>query len=273
MKSSLAAFFDHYIFVHTHIEKCGGSTLLHYLTALLDKEHSLDLRPFLGKRRFRGILEVQKKKQHLTLLSGHFPYNSPWTKLVSNKQWAGRCIPSLLNPFGRKQALYVASIRHPIHRLDSLFRYLRTRPRHHLYNQHVTNNDFNGFIQALVTNNSYLVNNGICAQLTRIPPGPHILEEAKKSFDHHYLAIVPYDKTHALGNMLANVFQLPMMTEKTLNKSAPGEKAILNQEMTSILEEKCHDDIQLYHYVLNGYQVKLASAEKYLRHLLNEYKA
>ena len=270
MKSSLNTFFDQHMIVHTHIEKCGGSTLLHYLTTLLGKNQSLDLRPFLGKKRLKGIWEIQKKQHRLTLLSGHFSYNSTWTKLISNNRWAGRLTPALLNPYGRKQALYVASVRHPIDRLDSLFRYLKTRPRHHLYNQHVINNDFDSFIQTLVDSNSYLVNNGICAQLTKCPPESNMLAEAKKSFDHRYLAIVPFNKTHELGNMLADVFQLPSITEKVLNKSEPGEKVSPSRETIMLLEKKCSDDIQLYHYIVSKYPEKLIEANGYLKQLVSK---
>lgn len=269
MKSSLNAFFDRHMFVHTHLEKCGGSTLLHHLTTLVGKEHTLDLRPFLDKESFQGYREIQKKGHAIRLLSGHFRYNSGWAKLVPNERWFSKVIPPLFAPFCRKRALYVASVRHPIDRLNSLFRYLKTRPRHYLYNYHVINNDFDGFIQSLVANNNQLVNNGMCAQLAKCAPGPSILEKTKKAFDQHYFAIVPFNKTHELANRLANVLQQPAVKEATINRSDPGEKVIPSQATIALLEKKCHDDIQLYDYIGNTYSKKLDAAEKYLRHLLN----
>lgn len=254
--------------VHTHLEKCGGSTLLHYLTTLIGKENALDLRPFLGNKSFQGYREIQKKSQHINLLSGHFRYNSGWAKLVPNTRWPSNVVfPLLLLPLYRKQALHVASVRHPIDRLDSLFRYLKTRPRHYLYNQYIVNNDFDGFIQSLINSNNQLVNNGMCAQLAKCSPGFNVFEKAKKSFDEHYLAIVPFDKTHELANMLADVFQLSPVKEKILNKSEPTAKVTPSECTLNLLEEKCADDIQLYHYIQNNYLLKLNEAEKYLRFL------
>lgn len=269
MQSQVSLFFNSNIIVHTHLEKCGGSTLLHYLTTLIGKEHTLDLRPFLGKKSFQGYREIQKKKHGLKLLSGHFRYNSGWIKLIPNERWISKIFSPLFSARFRKNALHVASVRHPIDRLDSLFRYLKTRPRHYLYNHHIINNDFDGFIQSLVASNNQLVNNGMCAQLARCTPGPNILENAKEVFDQHYLAIVPYDKTHELANMLADVFQRPSVEEKTINKSEPTTKVIPSKATLLLLEKKCADDIQLYNYILNAYSSKLKTAETYLRHLLN----
>lgn len=270
MKPASDTFFNRYMFVHTHLEKSGGSTLLYYLTTLIGKDHTLDLRPFLGKKSLQGYREIQKKKATIKLLSGHFRYNSGWSKLIPNQHWSNKLIPPFFNPQGRKQALHVASVRHPIDRLDSLFRYLKTRPRHYLYNQYIIDNDFDGFIQSLIQNHNQLVNNGMCAQLARCTPAPHILEKAKKAFDHHYFAVVPYDKTHELAHMIAEVFQHPLVKEKIVNKSESSAKIILSEKTISLLEKKCADDIQFYNYVLNEYHSKLLNAKEHLHHLMNK---
>ncbi|MES2204460.1 MAG: sulfotransferase family 2 domain-containing protein [Pseudomonadota bacterium] len=254
--------------VHTHLEKCGGSTLLHYLTLLIGKEHTLDLRPFLGKKSAQGYRKIQNKKHSIRLLSGHFRYNSGWAKLVPNQHWLSKIISPLIAPSCRKHALHIASVRHPIDRLDSLFRYLKTRPRHYLYNHHIIKNDFDGFIQSLITSNNQLVNNGMCAQLAKCTPGANILDKAKKSFDQHYLAMVPFDKTHELANMLADVFQLPLVKEKIINKSEPTAKVIPSTATLLLLEKKCADDIQFYNYVVNQYPTKLLEAKQYLQQLI-----
>lgn len=256
--------------VHTHLEKCGGSTLLHYLTRLIGKEYTLDLRSYLGKKSFQGYQEIQKRKHNLRLLSGHFRYNSHWAKFIPNNQWSNKIISPFLNPFGRKKALYIASARHPIDRLDSLFRYLKTRPRHYLYNQHIANNDFDGFIQMLVAKENQFVNNGMCAQIAKCAPGQNIFEKAKKSFNDNYLAIIPYDKTHELANMFADVFQLPMVTEKIVNKSEPSHKPIPSKETLHLLEENCADDVRFYQYVVDHYQTKLVAAKNHLQNLITK---
>ena len=271
MDSSLTTFLDDHIVVHTHIEKCGGSTLLHYLTTLFGKKHSLDVRSFLNKGRMRTLWEVQKRKHELALLSGHIHYNSPWIKLIADKQWAGRVIPSLLNPYGKKQLLYVASIRHPIDRLNSLFRYIKISPKHPDYYEDINNSSFDDFIQTLILKNHFKSKNALCMQITGCQNSQQLLEKAKQAFDHHYLAIVPHNKTHELANMFAEVLQQPNVEPKIINSNTSIEISIPNKKTISLLEERCHDDIQLYEYICKGYQEKLIKAKKQLNGFPNKY--
>ena len=90
------------------------------------------------------------------------------------------------------------------------------------------------------------------------------LEEAKHAFHHHYFVVTPYNKTHELAYMMANFLQLQMVTEQVINPSDQQETAMPSAEILALLEEKCHNDILFYQYMMSHYQEKLDWAKKHL---------
>ena len=263
-------FFNKHVFVHTHVEKCGGSTLVQHLRTLLGDKHVFDARS-LKPNKIERNGHYTKPGNHLSdtrLLSGHLWYGTPLAKIFPKTKWANSLIPLEILPYFRKNPLYIASVRHPVDRLESFFRYLRTRPSHNAYNEGIKNNNFDQFIDILISKNSTKIKNGICSQLTRSHDSPNLLEKAKKSFDHNYLAVVPYNKTHELANMLADVLQRPKVENCIVNPSAPNEKSIPSKETLAFLENNCQLDIQFYSYILNNYQAKLIKAKEQLCHLI-----
>ena len=90
------------------------------------------------------------------------------------------------------------------------------------------------------------------------------LEEAKHAFHHHYFVVTPYNKTHELAYMKANLLQLQMVTEQVINPSDQQETAMPSAEILALLEEKCHNDILFYQYMMSHYQEKLDWAKKHL---------
>ncbi len=263
-------FFNRHVFIHTHVEKCGGSTLVRHLRTLLGDKHVFDARsckPVKTKKNTR-YPELSKHLSDTKLLSGHLWYGTPLAKVFPKTKWSNSIIPLEIFPYFRKKPLYIASVRHPVDRLESFFRYLRTRPGHNAYNEGIKNNNFDQFIDILISKNSPKIKNGICSQLTRCHDSPNLLEKAKKSFDHSYLAVVPYNKTHELANMLADVLQRPRVENRIVNPSAENEKATPSKATLAFLEKNCQDDIQLYSYILNNYQAKLIKAKQQLCHLI-----
>jgi hypothetical protein len=264
-------FFNKHVFIHTHVEKCGGSTLVRHLRALLGDQHVFDARfssPIKSKKNTRYNLKNRVPLANIRALSGHLPYNTRLAKIFPNTKWTSYFFPLEILPCFRKKPLYIASVRHPIEQLQSFFRYLKTRPHHPIYNDGIKNNDFDEFIQILVLKKSSKINNGICSQITGVKNSSSILEEAKNSFNHNYLAIVPYNKTHELANVVAEALQLPHVENCIVNASTPGETIIPSKKTLMDLEEKCRYDIQFYDYVLNGYQEKLKNSKEKLHHLL-----
>ena len=270
MNAMNIAFFNKYVFLHTHIEKCGGSTLVYYLETLFGKEYIRDLRPYppvSAIEILKNHPDIEQQLPHLKLLSGHIHYNTSWAKLIPNNQWITRFISPTLASFFRKKPLYIASIRHPIDRLISLFRYVRIRPEHILYDETIKSNDFDSFIQKLIHTNSFRMNNEICTLFIGRRDSLQPLEDAKYAFHHHYFAVMPYNKTHEFAHMLANVLGLPKVSEDVINPSDPRETATPSLATRALLEEKCHNDIIFYEYMMKNYQDKLAKAEKRLENL------
>ncbi len=257
------------MFIHTHVGKCGGKTLTSYLETLLGNQHVCDVR--LAGAVIKDIDWRSRNYNYLTnvrLLVGHFWYDTPLAKIFPNTKWASRFLPLEALPCFRKKPLYIASVRHPVERLESFFRYLRTRPGHNAYNEGIKNNNFDQFIDILILKNNSKIKNGICSQLTRCHNSPNLFEQAKNALDHHYLAIVPYNKTHELANILAEVLLLPKVENRIVNPSTPGKKIIPRKETLMVLEENCQYDIQLYDYILKEYQAKLENAKLHLQLLL-----
>jgi len=288
MKSNIDNFFNHHVFVHTHIEKCGGSSLSHHMTTLFGDEHLCDLRPYppaVASELLRNYPEIRQKMPCIQVLSGHIPYRSSWGTLfprrgrlsqvvlvflllchryqrkfrVKNSHFIDQCLSHY-----RKKPLYIASIRHPISRLESLFRYIRTRPEHRSYNHYVEKNDFDGFIQNLIDTDSFRVKNEMCMMFSENPQHSNVLADAKRVFNDQYFAVVPYDRTHELANMIADVFQRPLVPAEIINASSASEKARATGRTLSLLEKACADDIQLYEYIMQRYPEKLNHAREQL---------
>lgn len=270
MSSTHSTFFNKYIFLHTHIEKCGGSTLLYYLETLFGNEAVCDLRPYppvCATQILKNNPHLQKQLPYIKLLSGHIHYDTIWPNLIPRNRWVSRLVSSSLSPYCRKKPLYIASIRHPIDRLISLFRYVRTRPEHMLYDENIKNNHFDRFIQKLIQTHSFRMNNEMCTLFIGRRDSLQPLEDAKHVFHHHYFAVVPYNKTHELAHLIADVLQLAPVVESLINPSDPNEIAIPSDETRALLEEKCHNDILFYQYMMSNYQEKLIQAKKQLAYL------
>lgn len=265
------ALFDKHIFIHTHIEKCGGSTLLEHMTTLLGPQYVCDLRaspPKPAKELLRCYPNMRKNMPNIRLLSGHIWYRTPWATLFPNSRWISKLLPPNIFSYCRKQPLYIASIRHPIDRLISFFHYVKANPSHIEYKDAIKNADFDQFVQELIRTESLKSKNALCMQISRHRAPLGLLEKAKDAFDHRYLAIVPHNKTHELANMLAEVLKLPKVENFVINSNAKKEKTIPSKETLDLLEERYSEDIQLYHYILHRYQNKLDEAQKYLNNLI-----
>ncbi len=276
MQPAQDKFFNRHVFVHTHVEKCGGSTLVRHLRTLLGDQHVFDARfsrPIKSRKNIGLEPKIYKHLANIRALSGHLPYNTRLAKIFPNTKWAGHFLPLEILPCFRKKPLYIASVRHPTEQLQSFFRYLKTRPHHPTYNDGIKNNDFDEFIQTLVLKKSSKINNRICSQVTGVKNSSSILEEAKNSFDQKYLAIVPYNKTHELANVLAETLHLPKVENRIVNSSLPGDDILPSKKTLMLLEKSCQHDIQLYDYVIKGYEEKLKNAKKHLQHLLNSNMA
>lgn len=274
MALSKNVFFDNYIFIHTHIEKCGGSTLLQHMTTLLGNQHVYDLRTppvTTEKTLLKRYPEIKKRLPDIRLLSGHIWYNTPWTKFFPNSRWASKLLSPVRFSYCRKQPLYIASIRHPIDRLNSLFRYIKANPSHAEYKNNSRNDNLDQFVQDLIAKDAIKSKNALCMQITHCRDPLHLLEKAKNAFDHHYLAIVPYNKTHELANMLAEVLELPQVENCVINSNTVKETAAFSKETLAILEERYSDDIQLYDYICKGYHAKLIKAKAQLHGLLHSF--
>lgn len=265
MTSFEKTFFNKHIFIHTHIEKCGGSSLLRHMTTLLGYQHVYDLRPFpalsMGQL-LEKHPEIKKNRVDTRLLSGHIWYDSPWSKLFSKKTF----------PCDKKHPLYIASVRHPIERLNSFFRYVKANPTHPYWqiNNRIKNDSFDEFIQELIFNDNIKTKNEISMQITRCRDSVNLFQKAKNSFEHNYFAIVPYNKTHELANMIAEVLKLPHVEDCIVNSNNLEKKIIPSKEIIALLEEKCSEDIKLYDYVCKNYQEKLVMAKDQLLRLVNK---
>ncbi len=243
------------------------------MTTVLGTQYMCDLRAYRrqpGKNTLQRFPEVKKKLPHIRLFSGHIWHDSPWRRFFPNSHWISKLLPPKYFFFCRKQPLYIASIRHPIDRLHSFFRYLQISPNHPDYHESIKKNDFDYFVQRLIQSNHIKSTNSLCAQITYKPNALNLLKKAKQSFDQRYLAIVPYNKTHELANMIAEVFEVPKVENSIINSNELRKKEPINKETYALLEERFSDDIQLYDYICKGYQEKLVHAKNYLLNLLNK---
>lgn len=274
MTKCIDAFFKKHIIIHTHIEKCGGSTLLHYLKELFDEKYILDLRPYpalCSKELLKQHPEIKKKLSKCRILSGHTGYQEHWEDYthISGKLNLYQFIPKIKLSSHPKNPLYIASIRHPVERLLSLFQYIRIRPDHPdfpLFAESFNNNDFDAYVADLIEKKSMKIQSGMSAFIKEKGKATSsLLEAAKKSFDNNYFAIIPYNKTHELAQIFSDAFGLCPVKQKIINLNNAKQKITPSEKTSQILEEQFSDDIQLYDYILKNYEEKLDEAKKQLQ--------
>lgn len=100
--------FARHFLLHTHIEKTGGSSLVHGLATLLGAEHVADLR---GQRQAKPARMSRQERAAVWLLSGHFKYGDHLSLM-------------------RREPLPIALTRDPLERFFSYYRFVRAAPAH-----------------------------------------------------------------------------------------------------------------------------------------------
>ena len=100
-------FLAEHIFVHTHVPKAAGSSLSHALAGIVGGANAMDLRL---KRGIRPGQMSDDDKRELSLISGHFVYG--------------------MHEKFPQTPLYIASLREPVERAVSYYRFVLGAPNH-----------------------------------------------------------------------------------------------------------------------------------------------
>jgi hypothetical protein len=174
-------FFSRHVVIHTHIEKCAGTSLVDGLRDIFGGAFCLDLRRpdappgEMTRERCIGV----------RLLTGHFHYGDH------------------LAAFDRAP-LPIATVRDPVERLVSFLRFLRQSPDHPEYPNY-GDLPLSVSVERMVGDGSRFLGNGQCIALSGAPR----FEEARSHVEDKYLLVLPFRAASRIPGLFADALGLP----------------------------------------------------------------
>lgn len=235
-----AAFLREHLFIQTHLPKTGGSALADGLSGIFGGVHSLDVR-MRRNQTWQGLSDAERRNVYF--VSGHFTYGVHWR--------ADR-IP-----------LYIASVREPVGRAVSGYRYLLATPaaaEHEI----VVGKDFETAWDALDRDDSWQKRNLQARMLMGNREHEDFTwDELRKRADDEYFLLIPQPQIETALRKLRTAFGLPGIKLNKVNVS-PGEDITPSPEMTSRILAANPIDDRLYAHVSDTFRDRLDKAVSYI---------
>jgi len=175
----MSGFFDDRLFVHTHIEKTAGSTLVRGFSRAFGENRVYDLRP--GKLTKPEFLP-ESDKDSIYLLTGHFHYGAH-------------------DPFFDRAKLYVACVRPPFDRFRSYYNYVKVRPNHPGYPS-MAGKSFGQVVDEVLKSRDPRVN-----VMTRALTGRRDVayDDIIAHLEQNYLLVCPHSRVNEALNALVRI--------------------------------------------------------------------
>lgn len=235
-----AAFLREHLFIQTHLPKTGGSALADGLSGIFGGVHSLDVR-MRRNQTWQGLSDAERRNVYF--VSGHFTYGVHWR--------ADR-IP-----------LYIASVREPVSRAVSGYRYLLATPaaaEHEI----VVGKDFETAWDALDRDDSWQKRN----LQARMLMGDRESEDftwadLKSRVDRDYFLVLPQPEIDTVLRNMRTAFGLPGIKTDKVNVS-PGEKVTPTDAMAQKILDANPLDKQLYDHISANFTERLDTAMHYI---------
>ncbi|HEV7264335.1 MAG TPA: hypothetical protein VGN83_05385 [Falsiroseomonas sp.] len=221
------AFFLRNIVIHTHIEKCAGTSLVFGLQRMFGPPTCLDLRK---PKQPDPRAMAPEHRARIRLLTGHFHY--------------GRHE----EPFGRNP-LYIATVRDPVARLVSFLAFLRRSETHPQYPNY-GELPIGEAVEKMVTNRNLFLRNGQCLALSRAPS----FEAARASIEAGYTLVLPHASANRIPALFAHAFGLPPPKEAIwVNATAAKPPEIVpDAALVAQIRALNAEDDRLYRWVLEN---------------------
>lgn len=238
--SGRRAFIQDHVFVHTHIPKAGGTTLTHGLSNLVGAVNSMDLRL---NRRVPLDEMTAADLHHLSLIAGHFGYGL-------HERLPGT-------------PLYVATVREPVARFVSLYRFLTANRGKSDYRE-IANLDLADAWEKLRTNDLAGHDNIQARLLTGTGKGKSITERAlHHQVEDGYFLIIPQTQLNEALRQLRIAFGTPGTRQARQNVSR-GPEIDLPGDLTARILQANRLDAMLYQHACDTFAVHLDRACEYI---------
>jgi hypothetical protein len=224
---NIETFFRTRVLLHTHAEKCAGTTLIGGLTKMFGATH--DLRPGNNKR----VHEMSPvEREGIRLLTGHFHYGTH-----------GR--------FFARRPVYVATAREPLDRFGSYYRFVSARSDHPGF----ANVDGKTFDEVV---NWYLdqTHNQATNYLLRFFSGATAPDDITVHVENRYAIIAPHNRVNELVAGIADVFGLPAPQPAHLNRGDDKPSDLRAETVDRFLQANRGDQI-LYEFICRRFDLWL----------------
>jgi hypothetical protein len=249
----LLPYFLDNVFVHTHVEKTGGSSFVVGLRSILGKDHVYDIRGGFP----RPYEMSPKELPEIWLFSGHFWFDTQERPIMRKKR-------------------YFLTIRDPIDRFISCYNYVaaaKSHPGHLKYGVL----DLEGAYRYLRKNNPNAIFNRVSAMFgeraSHTEPGqpgrvvrgrrPVTFEEASAKMEKHYALVIPMhrieDAVHRIGSVLG--VDVPAVERVNVGIKRATE---LSRETLQEMQERNSEDYKLIAYFESAFDQHMADLPRRL---------
>jgi hypothetical protein len=237
-----AAFFARHIVLHTHVEKCAGSTLCYALSRMFGTAQCLDLRQPDAPR---PEALTPAERAGVRLLSGHFRAGSHE------------------DVFDRRP-VRIALVRDPIDRLLSFLGFLSRSPGHPEYPRFGALHP-EAAVAAMLAQDHRLTADGQC----RVLSGERRFQAARRAVEEDYLVVLPHTRWLDVARLFAEALGLPRPNPRLhRNAAPPGLRPRLDPATEALLRAATAEDAQLVAWVEENADRLLARARERLAALV-----
>jgi hypothetical protein len=235
----VAAVFARHIVIHTHIEKCAGSSVIEGFRRMLGPPACLDLRAANAPRPSKLAPE---HRDRIRLLTGHIHHGG-------HEQAFGR------------EPLYIATVRDPVARLVSFLGFLRRSAGHPEYERYA-GVPIEEAVRRMVSRRYAFLGNGQCTTLARTAS----FEAARASVERNYLLVLPHASANRIPALFADALGLGRPKQAIwVNATTAKPPEIVPDEALAVRIRALNaEDDRLYRWVQENEEALLARAAERL---------
>ncbi len=215
--SNVADFFDQRIIFHTHIAKAAGSTLLRAFTDMFGSR-VYDLR---DKTPPNTSALTPTLRRQIWVLSGHFWYGGQ-------------------DRFFERQPVYLASVRHPVDRFVSFYRFVMSSDPPHPALRRMEGKSFGQVVRDFIEASHPLINNEMSRSLG-------VMDDLK-ALENTYAIVAPNNRINELAAALARCFDREIALARRENIGI-GPDVSMDEETSRMLLRFNQKDMALWDYV------------------------
>ncbi len=243
-----ARFLADHIFIHTHVAKTGGTTLTNGLASIVGWGSTLDRRPRPIRLNPKNL--SAQSREVLRLYTGHMLYGE--------------------HSFFDQKPLYVISLRDPVERYVSFYRFVQKGDTHPAY-ERMGGEPIERAFDLEYEANQGSARNGQCRHIS----GDRKLvgvtgQSAIQALKDNYFLPMPMQKIDQSIAALRNALDLPKIEVQLLNKGT-GPRVQVGAELRAKIEAANEMDTEVVTWVNENYKKLLEKACDYAHETCRSY--